>query len=153
MWEQTNKFQRRLVAIVGKERKRTRISAASEEEDPGSLLGISATSGEEDPGSMPCISATSEEEGPGSIPVISAMSGEEDQGYIPGFSAISEEEDLGSMPGISASTEEEGGGSGLHTRDLQPVPWSCEERKSGVKKEIWVIDMILVFIQGPNNFK
>jgi hypothetical protein len=36
--------------------------------------GISAASGEEDPGSMPGISATSEEEEPGPMPGISAAS-------------------------------------------------------------------------------
>jgi hypothetical protein len=43
------------------------ISAASVEEDPGSMLGIFATSEEEDPGSMPgiCNVATTEEEGEG----------------------------------------------------------------------------------------
>jgi hypothetical protein len=46
----------------GKERKEvTGISAASEEEDPGSMPGISATSDEEDPGPMPGISVASEE--------------------------------------------------------------------------------------------
>jgi hypothetical protein len=48
------------------------ISAASEEEDPGSMPGISATSEEDDPGSTPgiCDGAATEEEQvpyPGSV--------------------------------------------------------------------------------------
>jgi hypothetical protein len=89
----------------------------------------------------------SEEEEPWSMLGTSATSEEEDPGSMTGIFAISEE-DPGSMPGISATTEEEGGGPRFHTRDLQPVPWLHKERKLALKKEIWVIDMIEVFIQG-----
>jgi hypothetical protein len=78
---------------------------------------------------MPGISAASEEEDPGSMLFISATSWEEDPGSMPGISAMSKEEDPGSMPGIcNGATTKEGGGPGFYTQDLQPAEVSGEER-------------------------